>query len=166
MNNWKLIANGNYKISDAGEIRRVTPAHGTHPGKLIRPNVSGKLRYPAVTLAIDTNRPKRFPVHILVATAFLGPCPPGHEVNHKDGNKMDYRLSNLEYLTYSANKQHAFQLGLSKKGQESVLCLYDDAVLREIRAAYMAGLKRGQLMERYGISKSHLYRVLHQGYRA
>lgn len=51
-------------------------------------------------------------VHVLVAKAFLGVKPKGYDVNHKDGNKLNNELSNLEYVTRSANVQHAYDNGL------------------------------------------------------
>lgn len=42
-------------------------------------------------------------VHVLVARAFLGPCPKGMEVCHNDGNKANPRLDNLRYDTKSGN---------------------------------------------------------------
>jgi hypothetical protein len=46
--------------------------------------------------------------------AFVGPCPVGFEVNHKNGIKTKNRLWNLEYLTKSENAKHALRLGLKK----------------------------------------------------
>ena len=50
---------------------------------------------------------KRSLVHRLVATAFLGESP-GKEVDHKNRNKLDNRLVNLEWVTKSENAIHAF----------------------------------------------------------
>lgn len=44
-------------------------------------------------------------IHVLVALAFLGPCPKGCVVHHKDGNRRNSKLSNLEYVTYAINAQ-------------------------------------------------------------
>lgn len=53
-------------------------------------------------------------VHVLVMAAFCGPKPEGMQVNHKDGNKKNNRLSNLEYCTPSQNTTHAHANGLVK----------------------------------------------------
>lgn len=53
-------------------------------------------------------------VHRLVAIAFLGPPPPLHEVNHKNGKRSDNRLENLEWVTRSQNVAHSHR-ELSRK---------------------------------------------------
>ena len=45
--------------------------------------------------------------HVLIAFVFLGPCPPGYEVNHKNLDKTDNRIQNLEYVTHKENIRHA-----------------------------------------------------------
>lgn len=50
-------------------------------------------------------------LHQLVAEAFLGPCPPGCEVRHRNGDHGDSRLLNLEYGTRSQNVRDAIEHG-------------------------------------------------------
>lgn len=47
-------------------------------------------------------------VHRLVANTFLGNAPCGHEVNHKDGNKQNNCVENLEWVTKSENQRHRY----------------------------------------------------------
>ena len=58
---------------------------------------------------------KQYRVHRLVSEAFIPnpnnlPC-----VNHKDGNKQNNSVDNLEWVTYSENTIHSFKTGLQKK---------------------------------------------------
>src|ERR1700721_4570883 len=54
-------------------------------------------------------------VHTLVALTFLGRCPKGKEINHKNGIKADNRAVNLEYIIHRNNVQHAYDNGLRKR---------------------------------------------------
>lgn len=51
-------------------------------------------------------------VHDLVTAAFIGPKPPGKQVNHKDGVKTNNVPENLEYVTPAENARHAVEHGL------------------------------------------------------
>lgn len=48
-------------------------------------------------------------VHKVVAQKYLGDCPPGCEISHKDGNRLNNHWTNLEYITHSENQLKAFR---------------------------------------------------------
>jgi hypothetical protein len=50
---------------------------------------------------------KKKRIHVLVAEAFLKKKPDSQCVNHKDGNKLNNNVDNLEWCTYKQNNQHA-----------------------------------------------------------
>ncbi|MGN0062859.1 MAG: HNH endonuclease signature motif containing protein [Nocardioides sp.] len=89
-----------YRIHPDGRIeqRRV-------PGRAIRP-YAVKGGYLRVTLRVGGRQVGKL-VHCLVAEAFLGPRPSGHEVNHIDGDKTNNHVGNLEYVTPSENVRHS-----------------------------------------------------------
>lgn len=77
-------------------------------------------------------------VHRLVAEAWIGSIPEGYEVNHKDANKWNNKVSNLEIVTKSENIRHAFENGLNEgayrkpkwfvlDGDEVVVTIYKDS---------------------------------------
>ena len=51
----------------------------------------------------STEFARNYAVHRLVATKYIGQCPPELETSHKDGNKMNNHWTNLEYLTHAQN---------------------------------------------------------------
>jgi hypothetical protein len=46
-------------------------------------------------------------VHQLIALTFIGPCPKDKQVNHKDLNRSNNYIGNLEYVTGKQNIRHA-----------------------------------------------------------
>ena len=55
-----------------------------------------------------TRRRRTLLVHRLVAATFIGrPISPDMEVNHKDSDRGNNHVDNLEYVTRSQNRQHA-----------------------------------------------------------
>jgi hypothetical protein len=57
---------------------------------------------------------KTVKVHRMIAEAFIPNLDNKPCVNHKNGNKIDNRIENLEWCTYAENTQHAFKTGLMK----------------------------------------------------
>lgn len=67
--------------------------------------------YPAVTL-MSGKFSKPHYIHRLLGLGFV-PNPDGKpQINHIDGNKRNYALANLEWVTDSENKIHAYVTGL------------------------------------------------------
>ena len=49
-------------------------------------------------------------IHHIVCEHFIGPRPDGLVTNHKDGNKLNNRIENLEYVTIKGNIRHAIEV--------------------------------------------------------
>ena len=104
---WRSIKNfSKYQISNKGRIRS-WKGKGYYIRKLIK-HQDGYLR---IQFRNDNLKLYSFRVHRLVLEAFISPCPDKYEANHKDGNKENNRVENLEWVTHQYNIQHAVKKG-------------------------------------------------------
>ena len=102
---------GIYEISNTGRFRGLPRKDNRgmfRPGIVFTP---GKMSggYAGVTMSRN-GRQRSALLHQLVARAFIGPAPPGKEVNHIDGDRMNASLDNLEYVTKSEQQIHRFRV--------------------------------------------------------
>lgn len=101
--------------------------------------------------------------HRVIWEAFVGPIPEGYQINHKDFDKANNRLSNLELLTPQQNTQHALQAGRKKiiHGDACYQTEITDAQLLNLQERYLRGEVR--LVEeaaRYGMKPRSLSPIL------
>lgn len=73
-----------------------------------------KYGYVEYVLSDKDGNKKHIQAHRVVASLFLPNPSNKHYVNHKDGNKLNNHISNLEWCTASENESHSFQI-LKKK---------------------------------------------------
>ena len=107
---WKVIAecNGEYHISNHGRVK----SYKCGKERILKPYLlGGGLPYYAYSLHIKNKR-KICKVHRLVALAFIPNPDNKPQVNHKDGNKLNNHIDNLEWMTSKENHQHAWDTGL------------------------------------------------------
>lgn len=67
--------------------------------------------YPTVNLYNNGKRETKS-IHRIVAKTFVDGYRDGMEVNHKDGDKHNNHIDNLEWMSHSENELHAYQTGL------------------------------------------------------
>ena len=98
---WKTVKEcDKYEVNNKGEIRHKKRKQILSPRK----NSGG---YGYVCFIIEGQR-KNFAIHRIVASAFL-PNPNGYtEINHKDYDRLNNCVENLEWVSSSQNKQHAY----------------------------------------------------------
>ena len=121
--NWKPVKyfEDLYHISDCGKLKRIKGGRRTFAGKILRP-YKNKRGYLTASLSRDDINTQTF-IHTLVAQAFIGDRPKGMGINHKDANKTNNHITNLEYCTLEQNLDHARKLGLlSLCKKEKTIC--------------------------------------------
>lgn len=105
----KIVKNGSIKICKNGVVYNRCKKGVLKKAK--KTYITGG--YVLVT-TWEGNQQKTYAVHRLMAEAFI-PNPLNKEqVNHVDGDKNNYSLSNLEWVTAKENAQHAIETGLRK----------------------------------------------------
>ena len=116
-------------------------------------------QYPTVKLTDSNGVPKLKRVHRAVAETFLPKDITRRYVNHRNGNKLDYRLSNLEWVTCKENYRHAVKTGLIVEGSNfgigvnHISAKLNPFKVRKIRDEYSKlNISQRDLAERYGVS--------------
>lgn len=142
---------GIYEVSTLGRVRRLVAAYGSPAGMFMK---SGHQRggYRHVVLSRD-GRKRIFKLHRLVLEHFVGPMPDGHEINHRDGDKYNNALTNLEYVTRAQNIQHAYAAGLiDRRALAHGSARLSEEDVRAIRVALNAGEARREIAQRFGVT--------------
>lgn len=117
---WKDIKGyeGIYQVSNTGKVRRIGKCSNQYTSwetkRELKAGDNGS-GYKFVNLSHHNNQKQKY-IHRLVAQAFIEKpkCDEYLTVNHKDGNKNNNDVNNLEWATQSENNQHAYDV-LNKK---------------------------------------------------
>lgn len=120
-----------------------------------------KKGYHTVNITPPDSPYKTMRVHRLVLLAFVGPCPPGMECRHLNGDKADCRLSNLEWGTPQTNRGDNHTMEVYQRGSQHSQAVLTEADVVAIRKAKEAGTATvAELARRYGVSWSNVYAIV------
>lgn len=149
---WRRIAGTQYDVSSHGRVRNAT-------WRILKASTLGR-RHQYLRVNLCSNGLSRYhSVHSLVASAFIGPRPPGFTVDHIDGNKHNNTPSNLEYVTHAENIRRAsaaFKRGTQRR--DSVLT---DEAVREIRRLAISNMKCTAIGRALGFKRTTVWMALH-----
>lgn len=113
-----------YEISDDGRVRSIdrliTYRNGVQVwtrGRELSPSISN-YGYHIFNINISGKGLKR-PAHQLVAETFIGPRPPGYDIRHLSGDKLDNHVGNLAYGTRSENILDAVRHGTHRQTRKT-----------------------------------------------
>lgn len=104
---WKDIKGfeGIYKISNYGRVKSLKRFKKRKEDKILSPQI-GKRGYYTISLW-NNQKGTTKTIHRLIAEHFIKNNKNKREVNHKDGNKLNNNISNLEWVTPKENSVHA-----------------------------------------------------------
>lgn len=116
--------------------------------------------YRSISLRISKKR-YRFLVHRLVAQAFVSGYSSELSVNHINGDKLDNRAPNLEWVTLAVNTQKQWETGLIDiRGEKHPSVKLKDAqVLEIVEKLKRPGVTYLKLAKEYGVSDSLIYKI-------
>jgi len=147
---------GRYSINEKGQVWSALSS------KILSQHLDSQKKY-LQSLMMVVGRKAGLPryIHKLVAFTWLD-LPPGeigtkrgqYCVNHKDGNKMNNHVSNLEWITCDDNTRHAWQQGLNTQiGETSTSSKLSSKQVRSIRLRLINGESSGYIADEYSVSK-------------
>lgn len=139
-----------YDLSDymIGEDGKIVNIHNNH---IVKPQMNGK-GYMRVSIGGRLEF-----VHRLVAQTFLPNPENKPQVNHKDGNKTNNCVSNLEWVTNQENRDHAVVHGLHLKGEACSNAKLTGEDVKYIRDHM--DIPNNELAKRFGVRTQIIYSV-------
>lgn len=171
---WKDLVGyeGHYQVSNFGKIKSVG-RYGFRPAsrrnksyrfwireRILKTGINGG-GYKYVILSVGHHlRP--LTIHKAVAVTFLGERPLGMAIDHIDGNKLNNRADNLEYVTPKENSRRAILTGCVGIGVNNSHCTIKSRVieLEIIRLRYEEKWTYKEIANKFNIRRGAVYRCL------
>ena len=148
----QLKEDSRFEISQSGIIRNVKT-------KYIKSQYVSDTGYYMITIS-KNNKSKPYRVHRLLANNFIENPKKLKEVNHIDGNKLNNDLSNLEWVSYFGNMQHAFSTGLANNtGVKNGMAKLNERKVREIKELLKQGISQYKIAKKYNVSRSAILKI-------
>lgn len=145
----------NYEVYAVDPTGRVI---NTRTGRELKYDLSSA-GYRRVTMSVD-GVTKRMTVHRIVAETYLDKHSDMDVVNHKDGDKLNNHISNLEWVSPSYNAQHAFNTGLRQAPNRLPQHIVDG-----VRDLHKEGLPRRDIALQFSIKESRVKDILYRYYK-
>ena len=149
-----------YQVSNLGRVKSL-PRNGTiKEERLLKFNEDDD-GYFRINLSIAKRVSTTKGAHRLVAQAFI-PNPENKlQVNHKDGNKQNNLVENLEWCTNRENQQHAWDTGLqiAITGEDHANSKLTQADVDAIRERFKAGEADFEIAKDYVVDSTQISRI-------
>lgn len=157
----EIVGYPGYRVGDDGSVW--TKKNGRwgfgDTWRRLKPALGGRGKgHWFVGLYADRSR-RLFYVHVLVLTAFRGPCPVGLQGCHNNGNRDDNRLTNLRWDTQSSNSVDAIKHGVKPSGESHNWTRHSDEKVGEVRRMRAKGLSITQVSRITGVPKTSVWSI-------
>ena len=163
---WKPIKGyeGSYEVSDMGDVvgldrfvnngKRIIHRKGKVMTKIT--HRKGYEKVPLSKIENGKTKQKAFFVHRLVAIAFIDNPENKEQINHKDGNKVNNCVENLEWVTNSENMKHAKinNLNLKARGESHGMSKLNSLKVAEIKNRLKSKELNKDIANIYGVHTS------------
>ena len=143
---------GMYQVSSFGRIR----SYKENLPRILKPRVNnGGYKY--ISLCLDGNC-KSFIIHRIVAKHFLGKSD--LTVNHKNGNKLNNCVENLEWVSFEENLNHAKENCLLAKGEKHGRSKLTERDVKLLRYKHKKRKSVRFLSKEFGVSRSVVNKII------
>lgn len=168
---WRPVADWEdfYEVSDHGNVRSLPRRHTDKSGRawirgMAQINATISVNgYPMVSLSAPGRPRWTITVHRLVASAFI-PNPDNLPfVNHKDSDRANNQVSNLEWCTHQENVAHAQAAGRltgRPRGYVSGKRLFTDNEVRQAREMRRSGQSLREIAEHFGVGPTAIQSII------
>ena len=143
---------GRYFINEKGEV------WSTLKKRYMSRVFDSKKMYLTVPLSYKGERMRPRLIHHLMALVWMEECPGEwgasrgkYQINHKDGNKTNNAIENLEWVTHEENLKHAWENGLQSFGENRSNSQFTSEEVRSIRLRLLAGEKCKAISVEFGV---------------
>lgn len=151
-----------HEVSEYGHLRRVVDVknHTTRypAGREYSYGLAGK-GYAFYNVKVEDKR-KNFYAHRLVAEAFIGVCPAGHQVAHTDGDKLNCHYSNLRYATAKQNNADKLLHGTRTDGDKNPMVKMTTDEASFVFEMREKGVSQKQIGEMFSVSQRTIGRFI------
>lgn len=154
---WKTIeGNEKYEVSDDGHVRN------SRTKRILKDRFDAN-GYVQAYLYSEEGKAKNYHTHRLVADAFLEKDPIRDQVNHRDGNKLNNSVDNLEWCTKSENTRHAYENGLIKANMKPAIKAHTKIFEKDIPNIFRMrnnGTPIKEIASVYEVAPNTIYEIL------
>jgi hypothetical protein len=161
---WPIEGFEGYEVSNLGHVRS-----WLMPGRAYRLRDAPRLRkqvpdlrggYMNVILRRDGKSTLK-KVHRLVLEVFVGPCPPGHESRHMDGDPTNNKLENLKWSTHVDNTADQVTHGTHTMWARNGNAKLTEVQVEEIRRRLALYVPGQSIAAEFGVSRATISRIKH-----